>query len=259
LQITNPIRRIKLEVARRIATVTLAHPPVNVIDIPMMEQLLAALAEIEQRDDVCAVLFRGEGKGFSAGVDIAAHTPEKIEEMLAKFHSVIRAIAKSEKVAVAQVHGNCLGGGAELALMCDIVYTDIDATWGFPEIKLACYPPVACAALAGVIGQKRAAELIFTGESFTGRDAMLMGLATACGSVDEVEEQTQKTLARLTKLSGAALKMAKRAFYGWDAMHLDKGLIRAEKIYLEELMKTEDVREGVDAWAEKRAPKWKNR
>lgn len=225
----------------------------------MMEQLLAALAEIEQRDDVCAVLFRGEGKGFSAGVDIAAHTPEKIEEMLAKFHSVIRAIAKSEKVAVAQVHGNCLGGGAELALMCDIVYTDIDATWGFPEIKLACYPPVACAALAGVIGQKRAAELIFTGESFTGRDAMLMGLATACGSVDEVEEQTQKTLARLTKLSGAALKMAKRAFYGWDAMHLDKGLIRAEKIYLEELMKTEDVREGVDAWAEKRAPKWKNR
>jgi cyclohexa-1,5-dienecarbonyl-CoA hydratase len=242
-----------------VVTITLAHPPVNVIDIPMMEELLAALAEIEKRDDVCAILFRGDGKGFSAGVDIAAHTPEQIEEMLAKFHSVIRAIAKSEKVTLAQVHGNCLGGGAELALMCDIVYTDIDATWGFPEIKLACYPPVACAALASAIGQKRAAELIFTGESFTGRDAMLIGLATACGPTDEMREYTQTTLERLSKLSGAALKMAKRAFYGWDAMHLDKGLARAEKIYLEELMKTDDVREGVNAWAEKRPPKWKNR
>jgi len=222
--------RIKLTYSGRIATVVLANPPLNVIDIPMMEELLPALAEIEQRDDVCAILFRGEGKSFSAGVDISAHTPELIEEMLTKFHGVIRAIAKSEKVTVAQVQGNCLGGGAELALVCDIVYTDIDATWGFPEIKLACYPPVACAALAAVIGQKRAAELIFTGESFTGRDAMLMGLATACGTMEEVEAQTQATLERLGRLSGTALKMAKRAFYGWDAMHLDKGLLRAEKI-----------------------------
>jgi cyclohexa-1,5-dienecarbonyl-CoA hydratase len=253
------MQRIRFSYDARTATITLANAPVNVIDIAMMEELAAALAEIERRDDVCAVLFRGEGKGFSAGVDIAAHTPEKIEEMLTKFHGVIRAVAKAEKVTVAQVHGNCLGGGAELALACDIVYTDIDATWGFPEIKLACYPPVACAALASVIGQKRAAELIFTGENFTGRDAMLMGLATACDSIQEVEEQTQKTLERLTKISGAALKMAKRAFYGWDAMHLDKGLARAEKIYLEELMKTDDVREGVQAWTEKRPPKWKHR
>jgi cyclohexa-1,5-dienecarbonyl-CoA hydratase len=253
------LKKIRVSVEGRVAKITLANAPVNVIDIAMMEELAAALAEIERRDDVCAVLFRGEGKGFSAGVDIAAHTPEKIEEMLTKFHGVIRAVAKAEKVTVAQVHGNCLGGGAELALMCDIVYTDIDATWGFPEIKLACYPPVACAALASVIGQKRAAELIFTGENFTGRDAMLMGLATACDSIQEVEEQTQKTLERLTKISGAALKMAKRAFYGWDAMHLDKGLARAEKIYLEELMKTDDVREGVQAWTEKRPPKWKHR
>lgn len=248
--------RIKLAYAARVATITLAHPPLNVVDILMMEELTAALAEIEQREDVCAVLFKGEGKGFSAGVDIAAHTPEKIEGMLGKFHAVIRAIAKSEKITLAQVHGNCLGGGAELALMCDIVYTDIDATWGFPEIKLACYPPVACAALASVIGQKRAAELIFTGKSFTGEDAMTLGLATASFTAAELPHQTQRTLERLAKLSGSALKTTKRAFYGWDAIHLDKGLARAERIYLEELMKTEDVREGVNAWTQKRAPQW---
>lgn len=251
--------RIKVTYSDRVATIALANPPVNVIDIPMMEELLAALAEIEQREDECAILFRGEGKGFSAGVDIAAHTPELIEEILGKFHGVIRAIAKSEKITLAQVHGNCLGGGAELALMCDIVYTDIDATWGFPEIKLACYPPVACAALASVVGQKRAAEIIFTGEPFSGEQAMNFGLATASFASAELPQQSERTLDRLRQLSGSALKMAKRAFYGWDAMHLDKGLARAEKIYFEELMKTEDVREGVNAWAEKRPPRWKNR
>jgi cyclohexa-1,5-dienecarbonyl-CoA hydratase len=258
LQITNP-SRIKVQVAQRTAVIKLVHPPLNIIDIPMMQELASALAEIETRDDISAILFQGEGKAFSAGVDIAAHTPEKIEEMLTEFHGVIKAIAKSEKITVAKVHGNCLGGGAEIALACDIVYTDVDTNWGFPEIKLACYPPVACAALASVIGQKRAAELIFTGESFTGRDAMLMGLATSCGAMDEVETQTQTTLDRLSKLSGSALKMAKRAFYAWDAAHLDKGLARAEKIYLEDLMKTEDVREGVKAWAEKRPPRWSHR
>jgi cyclohexa-1,5-dienecarbonyl-CoA hydratase len=251
--------RVQILEDDRIVTIVLSHPPVNVIDILMMDELSAALADVAQRYEVVAILFRGDGKGFSAGVDIAAHTPEKIEEMLTKFHGVIRAIAKSEKITLAQVHGNCLGGGAELALMCDIVYTDIDATWGFPEIKLACYPPVACAALASVIGQKRAAELIFTGESFSGEQAMTLGLATAAWTSNELPQQTARTLDRLRQLSGSALTLAKRAFYGWDAMHLDKGLAQAEKIYLEDLMETDDVREGVQAWTEKRPPKWKHR
>jgi cyclohexa-1,5-dienecarbonyl-CoA hydratase len=251
--------RLQISEDDRVVTITLAHPPVNVIDIPMMDELTSTLADIAQREEVVAIVFRAEGKGFSAGVDIAAHTPERIEEMLTKFHGVIRAIAKSEKVTIAYVHGTCLGGGAELALVCDIVYTDIDASWGFPEIKLACYPPVACAALASVIGQKRASELIFTGESFSGRDAMLIGLATACGTREEMLEHTKLAVERLRNLSGSALQLAKRAFYAWDAAHLDKGLAKAEKIYLEELMNTEDVREGVNAWIEKRPPKWKHR
>jgi cyclohexa-1,5-dienecarbonyl-CoA hydratase len=251
--------RLQISEDDRVLTIELAHPPVNVIDIPMMDELIAALKDVEERDEVVAILFRGQGKGLSAGVDIAAHTPAQVEGMLTKFHSVIRAIAKSEKITIAQVHGNCLGGGAELALVCDIVYTDVDANWGFPEIKLACYPPVACAALASVIGQKRAAELIFTGESFTGEYAMTLGLATASWSREELEQHTRLTLDRLRNLSGVALQLAKRSFYAWDAMHLEKGLARAEQIYLEDLMKTEDVREGVNAWVEKRPPRWVNR
>ena len=158
------------------------HPPLNVIDIPMMEELAQSLAEIEARSDVSVIVLSGEGKAFSAGVDVAAHTPDKVEEMLTKFHAVIRALVATKKVTIAAVHGHCLGGGAELAMVCDLVYTTASAQWGFPEIKLGCYPPVACTALAALVGQKRAAELILTGRTISGKEAAEIGLANSCVS-----------------------------------------------------------------------------
>jgi cyclohexa-1,5-dienecarbonyl-CoA hydratase len=255
-----PPNRIQVEIAGRVAHVSLANPPVNVIDIPMMDEMAAELSELESNDAVTTIVFRGKGKSFSAGVDIAAHTPDKVGEMLKKFHEVVLAIARSIKISVAAVHGNCLGGGAELAMVCDVVYTTADAKWGFPEIKLACYPPVACTALAALVGQKRAAELILTGRAFSGADAAKWGLASEVAHNDaELEAFVRGFTASTEGLSVAALKHAKKAIYTWDGLHLDKGLARAEKIYLEELMKIEDVQEGVQAWTAKREPSWRNR
>jgi cyclohexa-1,5-dienecarbonyl-CoA hydratase len=239
-----------------LAKVVLHHPPLNVIDVPMMEELSVVLAEIESRPDISVVVLSGEGKSFSAGVDVAEHTPDKVEEMLRKFHAVIRALVASRKVTIAAVHGHCLGGGAELAMVCDMVYTSESAQWGFPEIKLACYPPVACTALAALIGQKRAAELILTGRTIGGREAAEIGLANRCVADHELPHLIDRTLQELLKLSPAALAITKKAFYAWDAMHFDKGLARAERVYLEELMKTSDTREGVQAFIAKREPKW---
>src|SRR5207237_8350376 len=126
------------------------------------------LGDVEARTDVMVTAFAGTGNNFSAGVDVAAHAADKVESMLAKFHAVIHLLISSRKVSIAAVHGHCLGGGAELALVCDLVYTAESATWGFPEIKLGCYPPVAVPALAAVVGQKHAADLILTGRSITG-------------------------------------------------------------------------------------------
>src|SRR5512140_1487033 len=111
--------RIKLEVAAPVTRIQLAHAPVNVIDLEMMDELRAALGEAAARPDVTAVVFSGSPKAFSAGVDIAAHTADKVAGMLEKFHAVIRAMAASQKVLVAEVKGSCLGGGAEIALLCD--------------------------------------------------------------------------------------------------------------------------------------------
>jgi cyclohexa-1,5-dienecarbonyl-CoA hydratase len=242
-----------------VARLTLHHPPLNVIDLAMMDELAQALADIEARDDVSTLVLSGAGKSFSVGVDVAAHTPDKVADMLAKFHTVIRSLVSSKKVTIAAVHGHCLGGGAELAMVCDLVYTVDTATWGFPEIKLGCYPPVACTALAALVGPKHAADLILTGRSIRGTEAARIGLANCDMADTELERAVKEAVQQLSILSQAALGITKKANYAWDSMHFDKGLARAEKIYLDELMKTEDVHEGINAFLEKREPVWKGK
>ncbi len=221
-----------------------------------MQELREALAELEARFDVSTILFEGDARAFSAGVDVKAHVPDQVGEMLTSFHAVIRAIVASRKVTIAVVQGACLGGGAELAAVCDMVYTARDATWGFPEIKLGCYPPVAAVALPALVGQKRASELILTGRQISGDEAVAIGLANRSASSDELAAVVQETVSQLQALSPAALAHAKKSIYAWDAIHFDKGLARAERIYLEELISTADAREGIAAFLEKRQPKW---
>src|SRR3974390_584981 len=222
--------RINVIFAPPAARITLHNPPLNIIDIPVMHELQEALGEIEPRPDISLLLFDRHSRAFSAGVDIKAHAPEQVHEMLTSFHAVIRAIVASHKITVAAVQGACLGGGAELAAVCDMVYTARDATWGFPEIKLACFPPVAAVALPALVGQKRAAELIFTGRQISGDEAVAIGLANRAARAEELRSLVQQTVDELQQLSPTALAHAKKAVYAWDAIHFDKGLARAEKI-----------------------------
>src|SRR5579862_2325392 len=253
------LSRTSCEIEGAVARIELRNPPLNVIDIAMMEELVRSLAELEARSDISVIVLSGAGKAFSAGVDVAAHTPDKVEEMLAKFHAVIRALVATTKVTIASVHGLCLGGGAEVAMVCDLVYSIDDAEWGFPEIRLACYPPVACTALSALVGQKRAAELILTGRTISGEEAAEIGLANRAVDDSQLSGAVEETTRSISELSPAALRVAKKATYAWDAIHFDKGLARAEKIYFEELMKTEDAHEGIDAFMQKRAPQWRGK
>jgi cyclohexa-1,5-dienecarbonyl-CoA hydratase len=252
-------QRILVEVQGSLARITLSHPALNVIDFQMMDELFAAIQELEQRKEISVVIIDGGERAFSAGVDVAVHTPELVQTMLQKFHGVILALTRFPKITIAEVRGACLGGGAELAMVCDMCFTTPDAKWGFPEITLGCYPPVACTALAALVGQKRAADLVFTGRTFSGEEADAWGLANESRPEGALQQAIQRSVDYLLKLSPAALAVAKKAFYAWDSMHLDKGLARAEKIYLEELMQTEDVKEGIAAWMEKRKPVWKGK
>lgn len=248
--------KLILDFAPPIARLTLANGKQNVIDIPMMQELVAAIEEIEQQKSISTLVISGKGANFSAGVDVAAHRPETVRQMLTEFHSSIRSLVSSRKVTIAAVRGNCLGGGAELAMVCDMVYTARDARWAFPEIKLGCFPPVAATGLAALVGQKRAAELILTGREISGAEALAIGLANAAVDDAELENAVGEATGRLAQLSPASLAVTNKALYCWDAMHFDKGLGRAEQVYLEELMQLPDAKEGIEAWLEKRKPKW---
>lgn len=255
----NAVRRIHVAIEAPLARITFTHPPLNVFDFQQMDELAQALESVKARAEICAVVISGSDRGFSAGVDVAVHTPDNIQTMFQKFHGLILALAKFPKITIAEVRGACLGGGAELAMVCDMCFTAVDAKWGFPEITLGCYPPVACTALASLVGEKRAADLIFTGRTFSGTAAASWGLANEALPEGELQKAIQSRLDYLFKLSPAALALAKKAFYAWDAIHLDKGLAKAEKIYIEELMQTEDAKEGIQAWLEKRKPEWRNK
>src|SRR6266704_2927908 len=211
--------RIITEVLRSVARITLHHPPRNVIDLQMMDELAQAVSDIESRPEISTIVITSHSSAFSAGVDVAAHTPDKVEAMLSKFNTVIRALVSTRKVTIASVHGHCLGGGAELAMVCDLVYTTEDAQWGLPEIKLGCFPPVAVTALAALVGQKHASDLILTGRSISGREAESIGLANRAVADGEVESAVQESLDSLSRLSPTALAVAKRAIYAWDSMH----------------------------------------
>jgi cyclohexa-1,5-dienecarbonyl-CoA hydratase len=251
--------RLTLDLATPAARLVLCHPPLNVIDITMMQELSQAIAEVESRPDIPVLVLQGEGKAFSVGVNVADHTPDQVAGMLSHFHAIFRALVATRKITIAAVHGHCLGGGAELAMICDLVYTTENASWGFPEIRLGCYPPVAATALASLIGAKAAADLILTGRTISGKVAAELRLANRAVADGQLDAAVNECLAHLAKLSPAALGLTKKAIYSWDSMHFDKGLARAEKIYLDELMKTEDATEGILSFLEKREPQWKNR
>ena len=249
-------KTISLEFSDHVARLRLNSPPQNVITFQMMGELRDAIEQVDQQP-VSSVIISGSEKAFSSGVDVAVHTPDKVEEMLRLFHSVIRSVVACKKITIAAVQGNCLGGGAELAMVSDLVFTSPHARWGFPEIKLGCFPPVACAGLAAVVGPKHAADLILTGRQIDGTEAATIGLANeVLGTCEERAEEFARTFA---DLSPKALEITKKAFYSWDAFHFDKGLAKAEKVYVEELMKTEDAREGINAFMQKRLPKWSGR
>src|SRR6202047_203654 len=197
--IESKFARLAVDISSSAARIVLRNAPLNVIDIPMMEEFTEALAEIEARSDISVVVLSAEGKSFSAGVDVAADAPGRVEEMLIKSHAVVRALVATRKVTIAAVHGHCLGGGAELAMVCDIVYTTASSQWGFPEIKLGCYPPVACTAFAALVGQKRAAELILTGRTISGAEAAEMGLANRAAPDGTLSGAVEATIQELVK------------------------------------------------------------
>ncbi|MCA1619951.1 MAG: enoyl-CoA hydratase/isomerase family protein [Acidobacteria bacterium] len=254
-------QHIRFRVEERVARVTFARPPLNIFTIAMMREVDAALTECMGMRDVVAVVFDAVAgsRAFSAGVSVEEHQPETVYQMLESFHGVFRTLEQMGKPALAVVEGAALGGGCELVAGCDIVVAAAGAKFGQPEIKLGVFPPVAAVLLPRVMGERRARELLLTGEIFDAQEALLTGLVSHVVEPGQTEEKLQEILARLRELSAPALEMTRRAMDAARGRPFLDALELTEDIYLNELMKTEDAHEGVRAFMEKRKPDWRNK
>jgi cyclohexa-1,5-dienecarbonyl-CoA hydratase len=254
-------KHIKFQIADRVARIVLARPPLNVLNIAMMREILEALNTCSQERELVAIVFEAApgSRAFSAGVAVEEHVAETVFQMLDSFHSIFRLLAQISRPVIGVINGPALGGGCELVAACDIVIAASSARFGQPEIKLGVFPPVAAVLLPRVIGEKRARELILLGEMIDAAEALQLGLVNYVVNDNELESKTASILAKLRELSSSSLAMTRSALDLGGENRLESSLTKIENLYLHDLMKTEDAQEGVRAYMERRKPDWRHR
>ena len=242
------------------ATVTLNRPPLNILDITTIARLGEVIAELSDDRDLLVIVLRGAGdRGFSAGVAVQDHTPDKVVPMLDSLHATIRRLRDLDAVTVAAIQGHCLGGGMELAMSCDLVIATEDARFAQPEIEVGCYPPVASALLPSRIGAGLALDLALTGRTLTCEEAERLGLVTRRVPSGALDEAVREFTAQIAAKSAPVVRLAKKAVRAGRDLPFSEALAETERIYKEELLPLEDLAEGAAAFLEKRRPVWKHR
>ncbi len=239
----------------RVGWIQLDRPPLNILNVAMMQELAETIGAAAGQFDVMVIAGAGP-KGFCAGADVGDHLPGQVGEMLRAFHQVVGALWNADALSVAAVHGWCLGGGCELAMACDFVVAAESAVFGQPEIKLGALPPVAMVLLPLLVGPRTAWDMILTGRNVPAGEARELGLVTRLVPEEGFDPGVRSLVEELTELSPAVLKMARKELWRRARPDFEKELSEVEAFYLERLMRTGDAAEGIRAFLEKRAPVW---
>ena len=247
---------LQCETSDGLTTITLDRPPVNVLNLAMMVEINSALESALADGNLAAIVFRGAGKAFSAGVDVGDHTADKVTEMIRVFHGIFRKLAATDAVTIAAVQGAALGGGCELACFCDIVLASEKAKFGQPEVQVGVFPPVAAAGFPALIGLRNAIELNALGATVPADEAQRLGLVSHVYPIEEFDASVAAYLDQIRKLSRPVVRIAKRATVAGARAQMLARLDEAERLYLDELMKLGDAHEGIAAFLEKRPPVW---
>jgi cyclohexa-1,5-dienecarbonyl-CoA hydratase len=236
------------------------HPKGNIITSEIVQALRPALENVARHPHVKLVTIEGEGADFSFGASVPEHAPDQIGHVLPQMHALIEELLEVPAVTAAIVRGRCLGGGFELALACDFIFASDDAVFGLPEIVLGVFPPAASALLPLRVGYARATNAVLSGESRSAGHWAEAGLIELTAPVAQLASRVDAWFAEhLAPRSASALRHAAAAVRTGLLAHVRDTLPVLERLYLEDLMRTVDASEGVDAFMQKRAPRWRDR
>lgn len=244
----------------KVARITLNTPPSNWLTIVMMREINEVIMEVKKDPTVQLLVFDAAGdKAFCDGVDVADHTPDKVNDMIEIFHRMFRLMAELDCTTVGIVNGRSLGGGCELMAFCDIVIASEKSKIGQPEIAVGVFPPVAAAWFPKIIGLKKTYELLLTGKIITAKEAEAIGLVNVVLPVEGFKEAADKFLADFLKQSRPVAMWTRRAIKAGLNVDFLEALKASEMIYLHDCMATEDANEGISAFMEKRKAVWKDK
>jgi len=249
---------IEVSYEEGLGTITLNRPPVNVLNIAMMEEINQALDSWMGMKELKVVLFNARGKCFSAGVDVGEHMGDLATKMIEVFHGIFRRMEKLGVLTVASVYGSCLGGGCELAIFCDMIVASESAKFGQPEVQVGVFPPIAAYLMPRMLGRKAASELILSGKIVDASESLDIGLVNRVVKEEELEPGTVEFIKPYLRMSAKVLRLTKKAISAGLRDDLEPALKVIEDIYLDELMKSHDAHEGLSAFLEKRKPEWKD-
>lgn len=177
--------------------------------------------------------------------------------MLTAFHQTFRLLQALACPIISAVQGPALGGGCELACFADLVIAAESATFGQPEVKLGVFPPIAALYFPHRIGLARTLQLLLSGDAISAHEAERIGLVDRVVPFEELRTAGEETAARFREMSGAALRLTKRAVLAGIGRDFEAGLREMESLFFGELMSTQDALEGLRAFLEKRPPVWR--
>jgi len=257
------MQKIKIEYTHdnSVARIILDDGKGNVLDSIMMQELSELLNSFKAKNDLKLITFEGAGKHFSFGASVEEHKKENAPKMLKEFHQLFYDIADLAIPTLAKISGQCLGGGLELALICNFLFADKSAKLGQPEILLGVFPPPASVIMPLKIGNAKAEELILTGKSISAEEGKTIGLINEVfENKDEMEKGSDEWIANnILNKSASSLRHTVKASRTTFNHLLRKMLPAVEEMYVNELMNTNDANEGINSFLEKRKPIWKNR
>ncbi|MFS0780658.1 enoyl-CoA hydratase [Bacillus sp. 1P06AnD] len=249
---------ISYQVDEYIATVKLDKAPANALSSAVLQELSSIMDELEERQDVRVVVIQGEGRFFSAGADIKEFTTisdgSEFSNLSAGGQSLFERIETFCKPVIASIHGAALGGGLELAMSCHIRYVTESAQLGLPELHLGLVPGFAgTQRLPRLVGMAKAAEMLFTSDSISGKEAAGWGLANAAFPEDELQPAVQTLAKKIARKSPLALKKAIELLnYSKHAQYYEG--VQKEAASFGDIFGSEDAKEGISAFVEKRQP-----